>query len=91
MKCNLRILEITQPRFVHLLCATRRSSGRISTPARFRVAVGRGGKALTETQLKHLLRRGETSVIKGFVSAKTGKEYEDAREVDEGRVVPHFG
>jgi len=55
------------------------------------VAVGWGGKALTETQLKHLLRRGETSVIKGFVSAKTGKEYEDAREVDEGRVVPHFG
>ena len=37
-----------------------------------------------------LLRKGETGVIKGFLSAKTGKKYDAALKVEEGRVVPVF-
>ena len=64
---------------------------RFREDCQFRVAFEWGGKALTETQLKQLLRRGETSVIKGFISAKTGKKYDAALKVEEGRVVPVFG
>ena len=64
---------------------------RFREECQFRVAFEWGGKALTETQLKLLLRRGETGVIKGFVSAKTGKKYDAALKVEEGRVVPVFG
>jgi len=64
---------------------------RFREDCQFRVAFEWGGKALTETQLKMLLRRGETSVIKGFISAKTGKKYDAALKVEEGRVVPVFG
>jgi DNA topoisomerase-3 len=64
---------------------------RFREDCQFRVAFEWGGKALTETQLKQLLRRGETSVIKGFISAKTGKKYDAALKVEEGRVVPMFG
>jgi DNA topoisomerase-3 len=64
---------------------------RFREDCQFRVAFEWGGKALTETQLKQLLRRGETSVIKGFVSSKTGKKYDAALKVEEGRVVPVFG
>ena len=63
---------------------------RFREDCQFRVAFEWGGKQLTETQLKQLLRRGETSVIKGFMSAKTGKKYDAALKVDEGRVVPVF-
>ncbi|WP_310391244.1 DNA topoisomerase 3 [Hymenobacter sp.] len=64
---------------------------RFREDCQFRVAFEWGGKALTETQLKQLLRRGETGVIKGFVSAKTGKKYDAALKVEDGRVVPVFG
>ncbi len=63
---------------------------RFREDCQFRVPFAWGGKALTETQLKQLLRRGETGVIKGFVSAKTGKKYDAALKIDEGRVVPVF-
>lgn len=63
---------------------------RFREDCQFRVAFEWGGKALTDTQLKLLLRRGETSVIKGFISAKTGKKYDAALKVEEGRVVPVF-
>ncbi|TPG71706.1 type IA DNA topoisomerase [Hymenobacter nivis] len=64
---------------------------RFREDCQFRVPFAWGGKELTDTQLKQLLRRGETGVIKGFVSAKTGKKYDAALKVDEGRVVPVFG
>ncbi len=64
---------------------------RFREDCQFRVAFEWGGKTLTETQLKQLLRRGETSVIKGFISAKTGNKYDAALKVEEGRVVPVFG
>lgn len=64
---------------------------RFREDCQFRVAFEWGGKALTETQLKQLLRRGETGVIKGFISGKTGKKYDAALKVEEGRVVPVFG
>ncbi len=63
---------------------------RFREDCQFRVAFEWGGKVLTETQLKLLLRRGETSVIKGFISAKTGKKYDAALKVEDGRVVPVF-
>ena len=63
---------------------------RFREDCQFRVAFEWGGKTLTETQLKQLLRRGETGVIKGFLSAKTGKKYDAALKVEEGRVVPVF-
>ncbi|MBF9144177.1 type IA DNA topoisomerase [Hymenobacter properus] len=64
---------------------------RFREDCQFRVAFEWGGKQLTETQLKQLLRKGETSVIKGFISAKTGKKYDAALKVEDGRVVPVFG
>ena len=64
---------------------------RFREDCQFRVPFEWGGKKLTDTQLRQLLRRGETGVIKGFVSAKTGKKYDAALKVDEGRVVPVFG
>ena len=41
--------------------------------------------------MKQLLRRGETGVIKGFVSPKNGKKYDAALKISEGRVGPVFG
>jgi len=64
---------------------------RFREDCQFRVPFEWGGKQLTETQLRQLLRRGETGVIKGFLSAKTGKKYDAALKVDSGRVVPVFG
>ena len=64
---------------------------RFREDCQFRVAFEWGGKQLTETQLKQLLRKGETNMIKGFLSAKTGKKYDAALKVEEGRVVPVFG
>ncbi|MGI4820547.1 MAG: DNA topoisomerase 3 [Janthinobacterium lividum] len=64
---------------------------RFREDCQFRVPFEWGGKKLTDTQLRQLLRRGETGVIKGFLSAKTGKKYDAALKVDEGRVVPVFG
>ncbi len=63
---------------------------RFREDCQFRVPFAWGGKELTDMQLKQLLRRGETGLIKGFVSAKTGKKYDAALKVDEGRVVPAF-
>jgi DNA topoisomerase-3 len=63
---------------------------RFREDCQFRVAFEWGGKQLSETQIKLLLRRGETSVIKGFVSGKTGKKYDAALKVEDGRVVPVF-
>lgn len=63
---------------------------RFREDCQFRVGFEWGGKELTETQIKQLLRRGETGLIKGFVSAKTGKKYDAKLKVDEGRVVPVF-
>lgn len=64
---------------------------RFREDCQFRVPLEWGGRQLTETQLRQLLRRGETGVIKGFVSAKTGKKYDAALKVEAGRVVPVFG
>ena len=64
---------------------------RFREDCQFRVGFEWGGKQLSETQLKQLLRKGETNVIKGFISAKTGKKYDAALKVEEGRVVPVFG
>jgi DNA topoisomerase-3 len=64
---------------------------RFREDCQFRVPFEWGGKKLTDTQLRQLLRRGETGVIKGLLSAKTGKKYDAALKVDEGRVVPVFG
>ena len=64
---------------------------RFREDCQFRVPFEWGGKKLTDTQLRQLLRRGETGVIKGFLSAKTGKKYDAALKVDDGRVVPVFG
>ena len=64
---------------------------RFREDCQFRVPFEWGGKKLTDTQLRQLLRRGETGVIKGFTSSKTGKKYDAALKVDEGRVVPVFG
>ena len=64
---------------------------RFREDCQFRVPFEWGGKKLTETQLRQLLRKGETGVIKGFLSAKTGKKYDAALKVDDGRVVPVFG
>ncbi|MGI4870955.1 MAG: DNA topoisomerase 3 [Janthinobacterium lividum] len=64
---------------------------RFREDCQFRVPFEWGGKKLTDTQLRQLLRKGETGVIKGFVSAKTGKKYDAALKVAEGRVVPVFG
>ena len=63
---------------------------RFREDCQFRVPFEWGGKRLTDTQLRQLLRRGETGVIKGFLSAKTGKKYDAALKVDEGRVIPVF-
>ncbi len=64
---------------------------RFREDCQFRVPFEWGGKKLTDPQLRQLLRKGETGVIKGFLSAKTGKKYDAALKVDEGRVVPVFG
>ncbi|MGI4737284.1 MAG: DNA topoisomerase 3 [Janthinobacterium lividum] len=64
---------------------------RFREECQFRVPFEWGGKKLTDTQLRQLLRRGETGVIKGFLSAKTGKKYDAGLKVEEGRVVPVFG
>ena len=64
---------------------------RFRDDCQFRVPFEWGGKALTDTQLKQLLRRGETGVIKGFVSPKNGKKYDAALKIIEGRVAPVFG
>ena len=64
---------------------------RFREDCQFRVPFEWGGKKLTDRQLRQLLRRGETGIIKGFLSAKTGKKYDAALKVDEGRVVPVFG
>jgi len=64
---------------------------RFREDCQFRVPFEWGGKKLTDTQLRQLLRRGETGVIKGFLSAKTGKKYDAALKVEDGRVVPVFG
>ena len=64
---------------------------RFREDCQFRVPFEWGGKKLTDSQLRQLLRKGETGVIKGFLSAKTGKKYDAALKVDEGRVVPVFG
>ena len=64
---------------------------RFREDCQFRVPLEWGGKLLTETQLRLLLRRGETGVIRGFVSAKTGKKYDAALKIEAGRVVPVFG
>ena len=64
---------------------------RFREDCQFRVPFEWGGKKLTDTQLRQLLRRGETGVIKGFLSAKTGKKYDAALKIDAGRVVPVFG
>ncbi|WP_223650386.1 type IA DNA topoisomerase [Hymenobacter psoromatis] len=64
---------------------------RFREDCQFRVPFEWGGKKLTDTQLRQLLRRGETGVIKGFLSAKTGKKYDASLKIDEGRVVPVFG
>ena len=64
---------------------------RFREDCQFRVAFEWGGKTLTDSQLKQLLRRGETGVIKGFISPKNGKKYDAALKVSEGRVVPVFG
>ncbi|QKG53040.1 topoisomerase C-terminal repeat-containing protein [Hymenobacter sp. BRD67] len=63
---------------------------RFREDCQFRVPFEWGGKKLTDAQLRQLLRRGETGVIKGFLSAKTGKKYDAALKVEEGRVVPVF-
>jgi len=63
---------------------------RFREDCQFRVPFEWGGKKLTDAQLRQLLRRGETGVIKGFFSAKTGKKYDAALKVDDGRVVPVF-
>jgi DNA topoisomerase III len=63
---------------------------RFREDCQFRVPFEWGGKKLTDTQLRQLLRRGETGVIKGFLSAKTGKKYDAALKIEEGRVVPVF-
>ena len=63
---------------------------RFREDCQFRVPFEWGGRKLTDTQLRQLLRRGETGVIKGFLSAKTGKKYDAALKVDDGRVVPVF-
>ena len=63
---------------------------RFREDCQFRVPFEWGGRKLTDTQLRQLLRRGETGVIKGFLSAKTGKKYDAALKVEEGRVVPVF-
>lgn len=63
---------------------------RFREDCQFRVPFEWGGKKLTDTQLRQLLRRGETGVIKGFLSAKTGKKYDAGLKVEEGRVVPVF-
>jgi DNA topoisomerase-3 len=63
---------------------------RFREDCQFRVPFEWGGKKLTDMQLRQLLRRGETGVIKGFLSAKTGKKYDAALKVEEGRVVPVF-
>ena len=64
---------------------------RFRDDCQFRVPFEWGGKALTDTQMKQLLRRGETGVIKGFVSPKNGKKYDAALKIIEGRVGPVFG
>ena len=64
---------------------------RFREDCQFRVPFEWGGRKLTDTQLRQLLRRGETGVIKGFLSAKTGKKYDAALKIDDGRVVPIFG
>ncbi len=64
---------------------------RFREDCQFRVPFEWGGKKLTDTQLRQLLRRGETGVIKGFLSAKTGKKYDAGLKVEDGRVVPVFG
>ncbi|UOQ75001.1 hypothetical protein MUN79_14815 [Hymenobacter cellulosilyticus] len=41
--------------------------------------------------MNQLLRKGKTSVIRGFVSTKTGNRYEAALQVNgEGRIEPVF-
>nr|GFB99393.1 hypothetical protein [Tanacetum cinerariifolium] len=69
-------------------CHSAFGCSRFREDCQFRVPFEWGGKKLTDTQLRQLLRRGETGVIKGFLSAKTGKKYDAALKVDEGRVVP---
>lgn len=43
------------------------------------------GKKLSEFQIKHLLREGQTSVLKGFTS-KTGKSFDARLKLNEGKV-----
>ena len=70
--------------------STAYGCSRFREDCQFRVPFEWGGKKLTDSQLRQLLRRGETGVIKGFVSAKTGKKYDAGLKVEEGRVVPVF-
>ena len=65
---------------------------RFREDCQFRVPFEWGGKTLTDTQLNQLLRKGKTGVIRGFMSAKTGKNYEAVLQINpEGRIEPVFG
>ncbi|MBC6699235.1 type IA DNA topoisomerase [Hymenobacter puniceus] len=65
---------------------------RFREDCQFRVPFEWGGKTLTDTQMNQLLRKGKTGVIRGFVSAKTGKNYEAVLQINpEGRIEPVFG
>lgn len=48
------------------------------------------GKKLTEKNVKTLIEKGQTSIIKGFKS-KTGKPFDAALKIDEGKVAFDFG
>lgn len=44
------------------------------------------GKSLTGTQVKSLLSKGETGIINGFVSKKTGKEFSAKLKLENGSI-----
>ena len=62
---------------------------RFREDCQFRVPFAWGGKTLTDTQMNQLLRKGKTGVIRGFISSKTGKNYEAVLQIGaEGRIEP---
>ncbi len=56
----------------------------------FRVNLSICGRVISKTNMKKLLEEGKTSKIKGFVSKKTGKPFDGALRLEDGKAVFDF-
>lgn len=60
-------------------------------PCKFSLPKKWSDKALSKTVIKQLVNNGETSLIKGFKSKKTGKKFDAKLTIKEGKLSFDFG